>query len=131
MKEQNVGYSLENIQKMLLKKFGVNRQAGRIDSARAISMDIVEHLDSAITQSRRADAIEQEAVHQKEQEIDAEREQHLLGRQVSRMVLVAIIFVIMLIYIIVRHRMEARLAKAHNDDLTMLAFQVTASSKTT
>ena len=52
MKEQNVGYSLENIQKMLLKKFDVNRQAGRMDSAKAISMDIVEHLDSAITQSR-------------------------------------------------------------------------------
>ena len=115
MKEQNVGYSLENIQKMLLKKFEANRQAGRIDSARAISMDIVEHLDSAITQSRRADVIEQEAVHQKEQEIDAERERHLKGRILSRMVLVAIIFVIMLIYIIVRHRMEARLAKAHNE----------------
>ena len=115
MEEQNFGYSLENIQKMLLKKFEVNRQAGRMDSARAISMDIVEHLDSAITQSRRADVIEQEAVHQKEQEIDAEREQHMHGRIVSRMVLVAIIFVIMLIYIIVRHRVGARLAKAHNE----------------
>ena len=54
---------------MLLKKFEVNRLAGRMDSAKAISMDIVEHLDSAITQSRRADAIKQEAVHQKEQEM--------------------------------------------------------------
>ena len=52
MKEQNVGYSLENIQKMLLKKFDINLQAGRIDSAKAISMDIVQHLDSAITQAR-------------------------------------------------------------------------------
>ena len=40
-----------------------------MDSAKAISMDIVAHLDSAITQARRADAIEQEAVHQKEQEM--------------------------------------------------------------
>jgi len=115
MEEQNVGYSLENIQKMLLKKFDVNRQAGRIDSAKAISMEIVEHLDSAITQARRADAIEQEAVHQKEQEMAAEREQNMRGRQISRMVLVAIIFVIMLIYIIVRHRVGARLSKAHNE----------------
>ena len=113
MEEQNFGYSLENIQKMLLKKFEVNRQAGRMDSARAISMDIVVHLDSAITQSRRADVIEQEAVHQKEQEIDAERERHLQGRIVSRMVLVAIIFVIMLIYIFVRHRMQSQKVKAH------------------
>ena len=115
MEEQNVGYSLENIQKMLLKKYEVNRQAGRMDSARAVGMEIIEHLDSAITQSRRANAIEQEAVHQKEQEIAAERERNMRGRQVSRMVLVAIIFVIMLIYIIVRHRVGARLSKAHND----------------
>ena len=115
MEEQNFGYSLENIQKMLLKKFEANRQAGRMDSAKAVGMEIIEHLDSAITQSRRADAIEQEAVHQKEQEIAAEREQNMRGRQVSRMILVAIIFIIMLIYIIVRHRVGARLEKAHNE----------------
>ena len=114
MEEQNFGYSLENIQKMLLKKFEANRQAGRMDSAKAVGMEIIEHLDSAITQSRRADAIEQEAVHQKEQEIAAEREHNMRGRQVSRMVLVAIIFIIMLIYTIVRHRVGARLEKAHN-----------------
>ncbi len=114
MKEQNVGYSLENIQKMLLKKFDVNLQAGRMDSAKAISMDIVAHLDSAITQARRADAIEHEAVYQKEQEMAAEHEQNMRGRQVSRMVLVAIIFVIMLIYIIARHCVGVRLKKTHN-----------------
>ena len=114
MEEQKVGYSLEYIQKMLLKKFDVNRRAGRIDSAKAISMDIVERLDSAITLSRRADAIEQEAVHQKEQEMAAERERHLHGRLVSRMVLVAIIFVIMLIYILVRQRVAAHLKQAHD-----------------
>ena len=80
MEEQNFGYSLENIQKMLLKKFEANRQAGRMDSAKAVGMEIIEHLDSAITQSRRADAIEQEAVHQKEQEIAAEREHNMRGR---------------------------------------------------
>ena len=114
MEEQNIGYSLENIQKMLLKKYEANRNAGRIDSAKAVSMEIVGHLDSAITQAHRADVIEQEAVHQKEQEMAAEREQNLRGRQVSLMVLVGIIFVIMLIYIIVRHHMGNRLKKAHN-----------------
>ena len=114
MEEQNFGYSLENIQKMLLKKFDVNRRAGRMDSAYAVGMDIIEHLDSAITQSRRADAIQQEAVHQKEQEMTVEREQNMRVRLISRMVLVVIIFVVMLIYIIVRHRVGARLQKAHN-----------------
>ena len=114
MKEQNVGYSLENIQKMLLKKFDVNLQADRMDSAKAISMDIVEHLDSAISQARRADDIEQEAVHQKEHEMAAEREQNMRDRQTGRLVLIAVLVVFMLIYIVVRHRSQARLEKAHN-----------------
>ena len=115
MEEQNVGYSLENIQKMLLRKYDVNRRAGRMDSANVVGMEIIEHLDSAITQSRQADAIERETVHQKEQEIAAESERNMRGRQMSRMVLTAIILVIMLIYIIVRHRVGARLSKAHNE----------------
>ena len=114
MKEQNVGYSLENIQKMLLKKFDINLQAGRIDSAKAISMDIVQHLDSAITQARRSDAIEQEAVHQKEQEMAAEREQNIRDRHIGLLVMIAILIVFLLIYIMVRHRSQARLKKAHN-----------------
>jgi serine phosphatase RsbU (regulator of sigma subunit) len=114
IEEQNVGYSLENIQKMLLKKFEVNRQAGRMDSAQAVGMEIIEHLDSAITQTRRADAIEQETVRQKEQEMAAEREQNMRDRQMGRLVLIAILIVFMLIYIVVRHRAQTRLKKAHN-----------------
>ena len=114
MKEQNVGYSLENIQKMLLKKFDVNRQAGRMDSAKAISMDIVEHLDSAITQSRRADAIEQEAVHEKELEMTAENERYVRQRHIGRLIGMATLIVFLIIYIIVRQRMGSRLTKAHN-----------------
>ena len=115
IEEQNVGYSLENIQKMLLKKFEVNRQAGRMDSANAVSMDIVEHLDSAINLSRQADVEEQEAVHQKELEMAAEREQNLRDRQATRLVLIAILVAFMLIYIAVRHRSQARLKRTHNE----------------
>ena len=115
MKEYGTTYSLENIQKMLLKKFEVNRQAGRMDSARAISMDIVAHLDSAITQARRTDVIEQEAVHQKELEMTAENERYVRQRHIGRLIGMATLILFLIIYIIVRHRMEARLEKAHND----------------
>ena len=114
MEEQNVGYSLENIQKMLLKKFEVNRQAGRMDSAKAVGMDIIEHLDSAITQARRADAIEQEAVHEKELEMTAENERYVRLRHINRLIGMAALIVFLIIYIIVRQRMGARLTKAHN-----------------
>jgi len=112
MKEYKTDYSLEHIQKTLLKKFEANRKAGRIDSAKAISMDIVSHLDSAITLSRLADAVEQEAVHQKELEMVAEREKNLRGRQAGRLTLLVVLIVVLLIYIVLRHRSQARLAKA-------------------
>ena len=114
MEEQNVGYSLENIQKMLLKKFDVNRRAGRMDSANAVSMEIIEHLDSAITQSRRADAIEQEAVHKKELEMTAENERYVRNRHIGRIIGMSTLILFLIIYIIVRHRTGVRLKKAHN-----------------
>ena len=114
MEEQNVGYSLENIQKMLLKKFDVNRRAGRMDSANAVSMEIIEHLDSAITQSRRADAIEQEAVHKKELEMTAENERYARNRHIGRIIGMSTLILFLIIYIIVRHRTGVRLKKAHN-----------------
>ena len=114
MEEQNIGYSLENIQKMLLKKFDVNRRAGRMDSANAVSMEIIEHLDSAITQARRADAIEQEAVHKKELEMTAENERYVRNRHIGRIIGMSTLILFLIIYIIVRHRMGVRLKKAHN-----------------
>ncbi len=114
MKEYNTDYSLENIQKMLLKKYEANRNAGWTDTASAVSIDITEHLDSAITLSRMADAREQEVVHQKELEMAAEREAHMRSRQMGRMILMAAFIVLLIIYIVVRHRIQARLQKAHN-----------------
>ena len=84
MKEYGVAYSLENIQKLLIKKYEVNKRAGRIDSARAVSVKIVEHLDSAITLSRLAEIRENTAVHQKELEITAENERYQHQRQIER-----------------------------------------------
>ena len=112
LKEYKVSYTLEMIQKVMLKKYEANRNAGRLDSAKAISIDIIEHLDSVINISRHADALEQEAVHQKELEMAAEREKNLHTRQAWRLISLVILIVIMLIYIVLRHRSQARLAKA-------------------
>ena len=114
MEEQNVGYSLENIQKMLLKKYDVNRRAGRMDSANAVSMEIIEHLDSAITLSRIAEAREEDAVHKKELEMTAENERYVRNRHIGRLIGMGTTILFLLIYIFVRHRMGVRLKKAHN-----------------
>ena len=115
MKEYGTSYSLESIQKMLLKKYEVNLKAGRIDTARAVSMSIADRLDSAITLSRSAEAREAETVHQKELEMTAENERYVRQRHIGRLIGLAALIAFLVIYIIVRHRMGARLAKAHND----------------
>ena len=114
MKEYGTSYSLENIQKMLLRKYEVNLKAGRIDTARAVSMSITERLDSAITLSRSAEAREEAAVHEKELEMTAENERYVRNRHIGRIIGMTTVIVFLLIYIIVRHRMGVRLKKAHN-----------------
>ena len=115
MKAFGTSYSLENIQQMLLKKYEVNMKAGRIDTARAVSMTIAERLDSAITLSRSAEAREEAAVHQKMLEMTAENERNVRQRHISQVITMAALIVFLIIYIIVRHRMGARLEKAHSD----------------
>ena len=115
MKEFGTSYSLENIQKMLLKKYEVNKKAGRIDTACAVSLSITERLDSAITLSRIAEAREEAAVHQKELEMKAENERYVRQRHIGRVIGMAATILFLLVYIIVRHRMGVRLRKAHND----------------
>lgn len=111
MHEFKSNYSLENIQKLLLKKYEANMRAGRIDSARAVSMDISLHLDSAITSTRIADAREQEEVHQKELEMVAEREKAQQQKQMNRLGMMASLIFALLVYIVVRHRAAKRLAE--------------------
>ena len=81
-------YSMENIQLTFLKKYESNLRAGRKDSAMAVAMNILSHLDSTITKSRRTDAIEQEIVRKKEaqmmeEKLRAEVEAHRNGAEPS------------------------------------------------
>ena len=115
MKEYGTAYSLENIQKMLIRKYEINKRAGRKDTALTISVKIVEHLDSAITLARLAEVREGAAVQQKEQEITAENQRYQRQRQIGRVIGLMATIVFLLIYIFVRHRYLSRLKKAHND----------------
>lgn len=113
IREYGVDYSLQTIQEWMLKKFYVNMMANRVDTARAVSVQIVEHLDSAITKQRRQDAIEEEAVRQKEAEMTAEKEHMERQQWWTRLAVMAALILTLVIYIFVRNRMAARLKKAH------------------
>ena len=99
MKEYGTAYSLENIQKMLIRKYEINKRAGRKDTALAVSVKIVEHLDSAITLARLAEVREGAAVQQKEQEITAENQRYQRQRQIGRVIGLMATIVFLLIYI--------------------------------
>ena len=113
IKEYGVDYSLQTIQEWMLKKYYVNIMAHRIDTARTVSMQIVQHLDSAITKQRRQDAIEEEAVRQKETEMTAEKERMERQQWWTRLAAMAVLILALIIYIIVRNHMSAKLKKAH------------------
>lgn len=113
MREYGIDYSLESLQKMLIRKYEINKKAGRKDSARAVSVEIVEHLDSAITLARLAEVREATAVHQKELEITAENEHYQRQRQIWRMIGMMTTILFLLIYIIIRHRTQRRLTVAN------------------
>ncbi len=113
IREYGLDYSLQTIQEWMLKKFYVNMMAERVDTVRAVSVQIVEHLDSAITMQRRQDAIEEEAVRQKEAEMTAEKERMERQQWWTRLAVMAALILALVIYIFVRNRMAARLKKAH------------------
>jgi serine phosphatase RsbU (regulator of sigma subunit) len=106
-------YSMENIQLSFLKKYQSNLMAGRNDSAMVIAKDILAHLDSTITVSRRTEAIEQETVRLKEAEMAQEHEQALRHQALLRMVIMALLIIVLVIYIILRQHNANNRRKAH------------------
>ena len=106
-------YSMENIQLTFLKKYESNLRAGRKDSAMAVAMNILSHLDSTITKSRRAEAIEQEIVRKKEAQMMEDKRRLEVQQWWTRLAVMAVLILALVIYIFVLNRMSARLKKAH------------------
>ena len=106
-------YSMENIQLTFLKKYESNLRAGRKDSAMAVAMNILSHLDSTITKSRRTEAIEQEIVRKKEAQMMEDKRRLEVQQWWTRLAVMAVLILALVIYIFVLNRMSARLKKAH------------------
>lgn len=106
-------YSLENIQLTYLNKYQSNLKAGRSDSARAVAIDILAHLDSAITISRYTEAIEQETVRAKETQMQEEKERLKVQQWWTRLAVMAVLILALIIYIVIHTRMASKVKKAH------------------
>lgn len=113
LNKQQSGYSLEELQKFMLKKYLVNVKAGLQDSANAVANRICEHLDSAIMKSRWIDAEEQETIRQKEEQLLHQQERISRGRVLSLLAVIILLSIFFVVYTIIRHRAQKHLAAAN------------------
>ena len=108
-------YSIEKIQKMVLPKFKANLQAGRLDTAKAVALDISLSLDSAITQVRRQDAQELSTIRLKAEKLAADEADHTRQRTNNLLIAIGILFAILTLYSLYSRRRTHGLVKKYKD----------------
>lgn len=107
----NAMYSLENIQRYMLKKYHANVMTGNDDSTNIAARQICEVLDSAIMHARRNDADGLQAIHKKDTEILQREIRSAELRRINFIIMILTLLVAFAIYAIYRHRMQRKLAQ--------------------
>ena len=104
-----MGLSLDNIQLYLLPKYNANAEAGRIDSAQAMSAFILSVLDSAITNQKDNTAAELATIYntnQKDAQIVQQQADMQRSRWINTMFILALVIIFFVIYSL--HRRKAQ-----------------------
>lgn len=107
----NAMYSLENIQRYMLKKYRANSMTGNNDSTNIAARQICEVLDSAIMHARRNDADGLQAIHKKDTEILQQEIRSAELRKINFIIMILALIVAFTIFTVIRHRAAKRLAK--------------------
>ncbi len=113
LQNENIVYSLENIQRYLLKKYRAYQMLHRQDSINLTARQICEVLDSAIINNRNLDASELHSIHVRDMEIVEAEARSARQRQIYSALVVIILVIAFTIYIIFRRRADKKLHKAH------------------
>ena len=111
-----MGLSLDNIQLYLLPKYNANAEAGRTDSAQAMSAFILSILDSAITNQKDNTAAELATIYntnQKDAQIVQQQADMQRSRWINTMFILALVIIFFVIYSLHRRRAQKRLADAN------------------
>jgi len=106
-------YSLDNIQRYLLKKYRAYQMLGQRDSINHTARQICDVLDSAIINNKHLDASELHSIHVRDMEIVEAEAKSARQRQIYTAILVLVLLVAFSIYAIYRRRAEQKLRKAH------------------
>lgn len=123
----NAIYSLENIQRYMLKKYRANVMTDNNDSTSLTARQICEVLDSAIMRARRNDADGLQAIHKKDTEILEQETRSAELQQINFLIMILVIITAFAVYTIYRHRMQRQLAE-HNAQLKEKNEQLTVAN---
>ena len=131
--EEQGGYTLDNIQEMVLKKYQANILAGRKDTAAAVSMLLCDSLANAFDLAKRIDAEEQATIIRKVQELNEQQAATIRQHQLGIYGLIALLFLIVFGYIAYRRYHHHQLKKAHEElrnDYVNIEKEATERSRT-
>ena len=131
--EEQGGYTLDNIQEMVLKKYQANILAGRKDTAAAVSMLLCDSLANAFDLAKRIDAEEQATIIRKVQELNEQQAATIRQHQLGIYGLIALLFLIIFGYIAYRRYHHHQLKKAHEElrnDYVNIEKEATERSRT-
>mgnify|MGYP002621992686 CR=1 FL=1 len=115
VRSQAMTLSLENIQKLGLRKYRINEQAGRRDSANAVASGICSMLDSAIILSQRLAAQEQQTIRDKETQMMAQQAEVTRMRMLMTLVLLFFLLAAFIGYVLYQRRLLHRMLSAHEE----------------
>lgn len=109
------GYSLENIQELVLKKYQANLLAGRRDTALAISMLLCDSLAGAFQRAKEVDAAEQAVIVSKVEELGAQQIAANRRHQLETLGLIGLLFLAVIGYVFYRRFHHHQLHLAHKE----------------
>lgn len=106
-----IDYSLENIQKFMLRKYQASTMSGQTDTATAVANRVCQLLDSAIIRSRMVDADEIETIRQKEFEMSQREIEMARLKLMNTIVAFIILAVVFAVFTFIRQRHARHLAE--------------------
>jgi len=92
------GYSLDNIESLVLKKYQANLLAGRRDSAIAVSMQLCDSLAGAFKRAKEIDAAEQAVIVSKVEELGDQQVAATRRHQLEMLGLIGLLFLLIIGY---------------------------------
>ena len=109
------GYSLDNIQELVLKKYQANLLAGRRDSAVALSMLLCDSLAGAFQRAKEVDAAEQAVIVSNVEELNEQQMAANRRHQLEMFGLIGLLFLAIIGYIFYRRYNHHQLRQAHEE----------------